>query len=78
MMSDKRLASACPKCEALVLTFAESQRVEAGSARAQLLNPRVKLSTRTDKTLLQDENFLKNFNLVVLTDVDASTAVSSE
>ncbi|GAA5930472.1 uncharacterized protein JCM15063_004814 [Sporobolomyces koalae] len=49
------------------------KRVEVVAPRLQLLNPRVQISTQTDSELLQDEAFLKTFDLVVLTDVEAQT-----
>ncbi|KAM0789682.1 hypothetical protein ACM66B_006544 [Microbotryomycetes sp. NB124-2] len=51
------------------------KRVEAGAARVQALNPRVDLHTKTHMTLLDDEDFIKTFDLVVLTDVDATTTL---
>jgi ubiquitin-like 1-activating enzyme E1 A len=40
------------------------------------LNPRVNLSTETDASRLFDDDFLRQFDLVVVTDVDIPTAVS--
>jgi hypothetical protein len=40
------------------------------------LNPRVNLSTETDASRLFADDFLRQFDLVVVTDVDISTAVS--
>ncbi|GJN88880.1 hypothetical protein Rhopal_001851-T1 [Rhodotorula paludigena] len=51
------------------------KRVEVSAPRVQALNPRVDLSTETDASLLFDEEFLKRFELVVVTDVDVSTAL---
>lgn len=42
----------------------------------QALNPRVNLSTETNARLLFDEDYLSQFDLVVVTDVDAPTLVS--
>ncbi|GAA5828797.1 hypothetical protein JCM5353_006327 [Sporobolomyces roseus] len=49
------------------------KRVECAASRLQLLNPRVQISTHTDRQLLEDESFLNNFDLVVLVDQDANT-----
>ncbi|GAA5838218.1 hypothetical protein JCM9279_004160 [Rhodotorula babjevae] len=49
------------------------KRVEASAPRVQALNPRVNLSTETDAALLYSEDFLEGFDLVVVTDIDAST-----
>ncbi|SCZ97930.1 BZ3500_MvSof-1268-A1-R1_Chr3-3g06463 [Microbotryum saponariae] len=49
------------------------QRVQVGAPRLQALNPRVELLTRTDAALVQDDTFLAQFDLVVLTDCDAPT-----
>lgn len=51
------------------------QRVEAAAPRLQALNPRVRVETKTDMTLLRDDDFIKTFDLIVLTDVSASTLV---
>ncbi|KAK4051645.1 E1 ubiquitin-activating protein aos1 [Microbotryomycetes sp. JL201] len=51
------------------------KRVEAGAPRARALNPRVDLYTETDDTLVDDGSFLARFDLVVLTDVDATTTL---
>ncbi|GAA6059903.1 hypothetical protein JCM10212_005286 [Sporobolomyces blumeae] len=48
-----------------------TNRVECSAPRLQLLNPRVEISTHTDKDLLLNEEFLATFDLVVLMDVDA-------
>ncbi|SGY82412.1 BQ5605_C009g05568 [Microbotryum silenes-dioicae] len=49
------------------------QRIQVGAPRLQALNPRVELLTRTDAALVQDDTFLAQFDLVVLTDCDAPT-----
>ncbi|KAL8280510.1 hypothetical protein RQP46_007158 [Phenoliferia psychrophenolica] len=49
------------------------KRVEAAVPRIQALNPRVKLNTLTDMTKLDDEAFLATFDLIVITEPDAST-----
>ncbi|KAK4056467.1 E1 ubiquitin-activating protein aos1 [Microbotryomycetes sp. JL221] len=51
------------------------KRVEAGAPRVSALNPRVTLTTETDDELLHDQDFISQFNLVVLTDVDAPTVL---
>ncbi|BGP20310.1 hypothetical protein JCM10213_002061 [Rhodosporidiobolus nylandii] len=51
------------------------KRVEASAPRVQQLNPRVNLSTSTDAAQLFSEDFLAQFDLVVLTDVDAGTVL---
>ncbi|SCV74739.1 BQ2448_7768 [Microbotryum intermedium] len=54
------------------------KRVQAGAPRLRALNPRVELLTRTDAALIHDHSFLSQFDLVVLTDVDAATLVRSQ
>ncbi|GAA5870664.1 hypothetical protein JCM8547_005024 [Rhodosporidiobolus lusitaniae] len=49
--------------------------VEASAPRIQALNPRVNLATETDYVKLFDKDFLKSFDLVVVTDVDAPTVL---
>ncbi|KDE04732.1 hypothetical protein MVLG_04871 [Microbotryum lychnidis-dioicae p1A1 Lamole] len=49
------------------------KRVQVGAPRLQALNPRVELLTRTDAAMVQDDTFLAQFDLVVLTDCDAPT-----
>ncbi|BGP47576.1 E1 ubiquitin-activating protein aos1 [Rhodotorula kratochvilovae] len=51
------------------------KRVEVSAPRVQALNPRVNLTTETDAALLFSEEFLRGFDLVVVTDVDAPTAL---
>ncbi|GAA6056652.1 hypothetical protein JCM3770_006329 [Rhodotorula araucariae] len=51
------------------------KRVEVSAPRVQALNPRVHLATETDAALLFSEEFLGQFDLVVVTDVDAPTAL---
>lgn len=53
------------------------QRVEAAALRIQALNPRVNVIARTEARLLEDEEFLKTFDLIVLTEADAPTLVRS-
>ncbi|KAH8918105.1 hypothetical protein BT69DRAFT_1354178 [Atractiella rhizophila] len=43
-------------------------RVEAAQSRIKALNPRVEIATFTDVSLLRNEEFLQQFNLVCLTD----------
>ncbi|KAL7337037.1 hypothetical protein BJY59DRAFT_751387 [Rhodotorula toruloides] len=51
------------------------KRVEVSAPRVQALNPRVTVSTETDPSLLFQEPFLDQFDLVVVTDVDAPTVL---
>ncbi|BGP24150.1 SUMO-activating enzyme subunit 1 [Rhodotorula toruloides] len=51
------------------------KRVEVSAPRVQALNPRVTVSTETDPSLLFQEAFLDQFDLVVVTDVDAPTVL---
>lgn len=50
--------------------------MEAAASRIQALNPRVNLKTSTDISLLENEEFLGAFDLIVVTEVDAPTLVS--
>lgn len=50
--------------------------MEAAAPRIQALNPRVNLKTCTDISLLENEDFLGSFDLIVVTEVDAPTLVS--
>ncbi|GAA5972840.1 hypothetical protein JCM8115_005976 [Rhodotorula mucilaginosa] len=52
------------------------KRVEASAPRIRALNPRVNLSTETDASRLFADDFLRQFDLVVVTDVDISTALA--
>ncbi|BGP53900.1 E1 ubiquitin-activating protein aos1 [Rhodotorula sphaerocarpa] len=54
----------------------EDERVEASAPRIQALNPRVNLTTETNANLLFDETYLQQFDLVVMTDVDAPTVLA--
>ena len=53
------------------------QRVDAAVDRVRALNPRVKVETCSDLNKLESEEFLKQFDLIVITEVDAATLVSS-
>ncbi|GAA5884391.1 hypothetical protein JCM3774_002356 [Rhodotorula dairenensis] len=52
------------------------KRVKVSAPRVQALNPRVNLSTETDSSRLFDDEFLGQFDLVVVTDVDAPTLLA--
>ena len=75
----QKVSTSFDRVSELVLTLLPiaPQRVEASAPRIRALNPRVNLSTETDPSRLFDDDFVRQFDLVVVTDVDITTAVSS-
>lgn len=58
-------------------TLSAGQRVEAAAPRVQALNPRVDVLTCTEREKLEDEQFLSTFDLIVVTECDAPSLVST-
>ncbi|KAM0751876.1 hypothetical protein T439DRAFT_325070 [Meredithblackwellia eburnea MCA 4105] len=51
------------------------KRVQAAAPRIQALNPRVSIKTETDSALTSDDDFLSQFDLVVVTEIDAPSLI---
>lgn len=54
-----------------------TQRVDAARSRINALNPRVEVVASTDMQQLSDEASLSEYDLVILSDSDAATIVST-